>query len=71
MRYFLRKQLFLSLKKIKIEKNWTFYLNAYSRKSIGFDCVLDCVWDGSPVGAIAGIDGNFSSVCCEATASAS
>ena len=40
-------------------------------KSIGFDCVLDCVWDGSPVGAIVGIDGNFSSVCCEATASAS
>ena len=55
----------------KKNKKIGLYLNAYSRKSIGFDCVLDCVWDGSPVGAIVGIDGNFSSVCCEATASAS
>ena len=59
--------MFRSFRKIKIEKDWTYRLNIYSRKSNE----LDRFGDEDPDGVVVGIVGSFSSVCCSATADAS
>ncbi len=49
--------MFRSFRKIKIEKDWIYRLNIYSRKSNE----LDRFCDEDPDGVVVGIVGNFSS----------